>query len=242
LLGLQLVYQPAFPGLTAARVLSLYSFYNGVPRYVLAEPSRRPASEQQQDLGAFEDAVDNCDAVKVSVGLLPFRCCCPIPVVVDEGCFSGFFHPFSFPGAYPKLGRGSPFPGFWLPNILGKPLIFSREARITYSHSFGSQKRLHFTTQGAASTVLVPRLVGGGCGGRCSGIRLRYGREISTVILHHPAIKPSTHVLCGCHGINKPAQTQCVASSARGICIVHSSGSAQVHAANRGLFHQLRQG
>lgn len=61
--GLQYVFTTTrYPGMTAARVENLYSYYNGVPRWVLGKPSMQPG---RLDLNAFNDAVAACDAVKV---------------------------------------------------------------------------------------------------------------------------------------------------------------------------------
>ena len=72
-LGLRHVYPATkYPGMTTARVENLYSYYNGVPRYVLGKPSEvsGPAADRQ-DLMAFNDAVNTCDAVQVRAGTTP---------------------------------------------------------------------------------------------------------------------------------------------------------------------------
>jgi hypothetical protein len=70
-LGLQHVYPATtYPGMTEARVQSLYCYYNGVPRYVLGKPSRRsvPAADQE-DLSDFQNAVSTCDPAQVCLRL-----------------------------------------------------------------------------------------------------------------------------------------------------------------------------
>ena len=67
MLGLQHVYPATlYPGMTPARVENLYSYYNGVPRYVLGKPSEMsgPAADRL-DLSAFNNAVATCDAAQV---------------------------------------------------------------------------------------------------------------------------------------------------------------------------------
>ena len=76
-LGLQHVYPSTkYPGMTAARVLHLFTYYNGVPRFVLGKPSENlnPTSDRQ-DLSAFNNAVTTCDAAKVCVETIHWQYC-----------------------------------------------------------------------------------------------------------------------------------------------------------------------
>lgn len=59
-----------YPGMTAARVENLFTYYNGVPRFVLGKPSEisGPAADRR-DLREFNNAVTTCDAAKVCAGI-----------------------------------------------------------------------------------------------------------------------------------------------------------------------------
>jgi hypothetical protein len=69
MLGLEHVYPATnYPGMTPARVQNLFTYYDGVPRFVLGQPSEISGPEaDQKDLHNFNCAVTNCNAAQVCV-------------------------------------------------------------------------------------------------------------------------------------------------------------------------------
>jgi hypothetical protein len=151
---------------------------------------------------------------------------------------AGFFHPFSFLGLSRNLSEIPFFSGIsapeypWLsPDILtGRPKMVQQ--------TFESQKRLQLIMHGAAGIVPDPRLIGGAVGAYIVTAGSDTDEESVKSSSTSPAFKQKAIAVCGYHGIKKPAQAQWAAHSVRGVCIVHSSGSAQIQAANRCLSYQ----
>jgi hypothetical protein len=105
---------------------------------------------------------------------------------------------------------------------------------------FGSQKRLHFIPQGAASIVATPGLLDGAVGEASVAAGSDMDEELVRSSSTSPAFKQNTNAVCvkKCDFARKNCgDTIAMASRSlplggfqrKGVCVVHRSGSAQIH-------------
>jgi hypothetical protein len=127
------------------------------------------------------------------------------------------------------------FSGSRRPNNPGQGLILSRAAPKTYNgHRNGRNSSCTVLQESSPTPGSLKGAVGAHVGASGSDTDEESVKSSST----SPTFKQNKMAEWGCHDIKKPAQAQWVAHSVRGVCIVLSSGSAQIQAANRGLSHQ----